>query len=188
MNSLPCPQQETPKPRSFPISLIIISALLILCLAATTLWLVLRGNDAIVDPPGTNTDRIGNVVNGGFMTQDDNWVYFIGGNTRTHQEFLLQMEKTTILNINVVGDWIYYTGLYPTENDGTSIEIGRMMIDGSRCESLYTQDTAFVMVVQRINLLDNRIYFYVEGYGSLELHHMNTDGSNHQQLGFEYEH
>ena len=133
-------------------------------------------NQTETEPRASYISSPGNIVNGGFVFQADDWIYYSGWGEDGHL-FKVRTDGTgkqqlgddkNCGEINVVGDWVYYT------NDVGAIS--RIQTNGKRQELLFSGDGNSVT----LNFLDNWIYYC--DYWNKDVNKIRTNGKNNQLI------
>lgn len=152
-------------------------------------------------------NSIGNIRNYGYATQSGNWIYFLSPDEKSEQLGIfkmkegdneqkskqqLVMDKWDILSLNVSGNYVYFIGILPIENDITSDKVGdaentqidigevdnkiyRMKTDGSDLEVI--NDNEFDEQCYEIYVVGNHVYYIGKDYN---IYKMDLDGNNKQ--------
>ncbi|MFT9116331.1 MAG: DUF5050 domain-containing protein [Sporolactobacillus sp.] len=114
----------------------------------------------------------GNLVNGGLVAQSDGWLYYNDHGfykVKTDGTGKTKLADDTALDINVVGDWIYYTDM----KDTNTTYLYKMRTDGSDRMKLSSKIGLYP------NVVGDWIYYIgiTDGSSAITLCRMKTDGS-----------
>jgi hypothetical protein len=120
---------------------------------------------------------IGNLVNGGLVAENDNWIYYCNTNddwklykTKKDGTEKIKLTAYPVISINVVGECIYFRDYVW----GETACIAKINTDGSSEKVIIEEPTHNVIVVDDwiyyVNINDNLIY------------RVKTDGSNNEVL------
>ena len=143
-------------------------------------------------------NTIGNVVNGGLVAMQDDWVYYknvLENNRickmRTNGENKLRLNCACYGDINVLNDWVYYSngsGLLKVKTDGTNVQIidddvGRylnIVDDWIYYSNLNDSDKLYRIRINGADKekLNNHGSEYVNVVGSWVYYNMNKSGGN----------
>lgn len=93
-----------------------------------------------------------NLLSGGFAAENEDFVLYTenGEIIKTSKDFkdkevLLESQETTLMNLNVVGEYLYFTNFQ---------ELNRIPIDGGETETIYDME-----ILEEVQIKDNWIYF-----------------------------
>lgn len=121
-------------------------------------------------------NSVSNILNGGFVAQQDNWIYY---RNDSDNGTLYKMKKDgtgkrkicndPVSNINVVGDWVYFTSSFGTNVSGY---IHRVRTDGSEYKELASDILAFNLYVT------SEAMYCINGNQDYRINKINLDGSN----------
>ena len=116
-------------------------------------------------------NTVGNIVNGGFVAQSGDWIYFSDYNNggylskaRIDGSESVQLNNDSSFFINVVDDWVYYC------NDDDDDCIYRIQIDGSNRTKLNSDESGY------INVVGDWIYYF-NNSDSCGIYKISTNGS-----------
>lgn len=136
------------------------------------------------EPANINGNTIQNLSKGSMITSQGEWLYF--QNTRD-QGFLYKMKKDgsnltkleskEAFNINVIGEWVYYTASVRDEFEGDYYRLMKTRTDGSQTLQIGKDVISFAAIV------NGWIYYTKssnpEGYA---IYKMKTDGTSDTKL------
>ncbi len=172
--------------------------------------MMMGGITACGNKNSTSGNSNANIVNGGYITKQDEWLYYAIDNCLykckedgSEKQKLLSGESV-ISDINVVGENIYFNdlGLCKAKTDGTDVTkliseenrgiyaIGdwiyygneyRLKLDGSGVEKIYDSNS---VAAYTLNIIENWMYFTeADSSGTYTAaYKMKTDGSGKQDI------
>ncbi|MDD4664319.1 MAG: DUF5050 domain-containing protein [Caldisericia bacterium] len=132
-----------------------------------------------VNPEATSQNRgnsIGNLLNGGFVAQDQDWIYYASINPQGLYKVPINGKKKQKVcddigsSINVLSDWIYYSNA--TDNS----TIYKVKTDGSERQKLYDEPFS-----SYLNIAGDWLYFMNENKFAM-LFRIRTDGSEYEAV------
>ena len=131
------------------------------------------GGDGDINRRG---NTVGNIINGGFVAQQDEWIYYRNGGEggKLYKIRMDGSDRTKITGdescyINVAGEWVYYS------NERAGYKLYKIRIDGSGKTKFYNGKTAY------INVVGDWVY-YSNGSDDEKLYKLYIDGSGRTKL------
>lgn len=156
------------------VSLVIIVSLVMSCILSGS---VMGANKNSVG----NTS--GNINNYGWVAIQGDWIYYrndaLNGNlykVKTDGTNKTKLNDDDVVNINAVGDWIYYFDVKRRSFAGNVYHIYKIKTDGTEKTKIYASDISGLISTMVVK--DDYIYFDKIG----EVHRMKTDGTQMTSL------